>query len=323
MKSCPVVSIIIPCHNAAPWLGRCLESCYSQTCEGLEVILVNDRSTDESAIVAKDWLSAGLIVLESDSGCAAAARNAGLRVASGKWVQFLDADDILGPDKIQLQLALAAAEPSTNLVSGEWARFKDRPENARFTAEPNWANMSGIEFLRLHLREGWMMQPGAWLTRRATIDQAGWWNESLTLNDDGEFFARVMLTAGSIQFCEGARVYYRSHATGSLSGDKSEEAMTSLYESYRLTFEHMLNVDSTPETREAVADGWRWLASELFEYAPDLSVEAEARALEYGGSRRPLPGGRLFKCLQPLFGWRTAKWMEKKVCKGLFRKPSQ
>jgi len=318
-----MISIIIPCRNAAEWLGDTLNSVFAQTWKDFEVLVVDDQSTDDSRRLMQNIDDPRLKIVDGPGMNASAARNAGLEQASGQWIQFLDADDMLHPEKLQIQMELAHNHPEYLLFSGEWARFRKEPREAIFRPEPVWKDLSGLEFLRLHFQEGWMFQPGVWLTHRSLIDKAGSWNEALTLNDDGEFFCRVMLTAGSIQFCEGARVYYRSHATGSLSGDKSEEAMTSLYESYRLTFEHMLNVDSTPETREAVADGWRWLALELFEYAPGLSVEAEARALEYGGSRRPLPGGRLFKCLQPLFGWRTAKWMEKKVRKGLFRKPSQ
>lgn len=312
MKS-PLISVIIPCHNAAPWLRSCLLSCLSQTHRPIEVILVNDRSTDGSEAIAREWEPEGLIYLESDAGNASAARNRGLEAARGDWIQFLDADDILASDKIERQVRLIQERPEVRLVSGEWARFHNHPREANFKPEPNWRDLTGIEFLQLHFREGWMMQPGAWLTRRDLIDKAGLWDESLSLNDDGEFFARVMLKAEQIHFCSRARVYYRSHQGITLSSRTSRDAMQSLFDSVELIFISIQQAADPETSRPIMADGWKWMALELAGHSPELSREAEKRCRELGGSTRNLPGGKLFHFLEPWMGWRMARAVDHSV----------
>ena len=154
------------------------------------------------------------------------------------------------------------------------------------------------------------MQPGTWLTHRSLIEETGGWNEALTLNDDGEFFARIMLHAEQILFCPGAKVYYRSHEGGSLSGRKDGEAMRSYYESIKLTLKAIDQQMDETSSRSVKADAWRWAAFELFATAPELSRKAEQQSMEFGGSNRSLPGGRIFKVLEPLVGWKTAKRCE-------------
>ena len=76
-----------------------------------------------------------------------------------------------------------------------------------FNPEAVYAARTGVEFLQLHYETGSMMQPGAWLAPRALLDRAGPWDETLSLNDDGEYFARVMLAASTFRFVPTARCY--------------------------------------------------------------------------------------------------------------------
>jgi len=303
----PLVSIIIPAYNAGPWLRETIQSALNQTWSTKEIIVVNDGSTDDTLASAQSFQSSGLLVLTQRNRGASAARNAGLAAAQGDYIQFLDADDLLAPDKIAEQMrALGAVEPDV-LSSSTWARFRRSPEEARFTPEPNWRHLTGVEFLQLHFEGGWMMQPAAWLTPRSLIDRAGGWNETLSLNDDGEFFARVMLTAKRILFVPTARSYYRSELTGSLSGRKDFRALESLYHSIELTIAHLLAADRSPRTLSAAAYAWKWTAFELHPGAPKLSRAAEAHCKKFGGSSRPFPGSGRFKLLSALLGWRAAK----------------
>ena len=155
-----------------------------------------------------------------------------------------------------------------------------------------------------------MMHPAAWLAPRPLLDRAGPWNESFSLNDDGEYFARVMLAADRIVFCATARSYYRSNLTRSLSGRTDRRALESLYRSVELTLDHLLAADSSPRTRAAAAHAWLLVAFELHPQHPQLSRNAERHALELGGSARPLPGGRWFQQLSRFVGWRAARRLQ-------------
>lgn len=89
------ISIIIPVFNAADWLSRCMESIASQTYDKLEIILVDDGSTDTSPALCDQWAQSDnrVISLHQSNGGAAAARNTGLDAASGGYIMFVDADD--------------------------------------------------------------------------------------------------------------------------------------------------------------------------------------------------------------------------------------
>ncbi|HWA28487.1 MAG TPA: glycosyltransferase family A protein, partial [Lacunisphaera sp.] len=272
-----------------------------------EVIVINDGSKDRSLEIAQGFASRGVQVIDQPNRGASAARNHGLRVARGKFIQFLDADDVLAPDKIALQMqALAAAGPDM-LASGSWGRFDRDPRRAVFATEAVAQARTAVEFLQLHYETGTMMQPGAWLAARSLLDRAGPWDETLSLNDDGEYFARVMLAARGLVHVAAARCYYRSGMDGSLSRRTDPAALDSLYRSVELTLRHLRAADDSPRTRAACADAWMRVAFEVYPAMPDLAAKAEAQARALGGSQRPLPGSGRFQLAARFLGWRLAR----------------
>ncbi len=303
----PLVSLIIPCHNAGPWLTVTLESALAQTWPHLEIIVVDDGSTDESLQIARSYESGRLRVITQPNRGAAAARNHGLRVATGDYVQFLDADDLLAPDKISRQLAQIHPLGPGILASGTWGRFQTTPSSAVFSPEPNQRDLSGIEFLQINFEARTMMHPAAWLAPRALLDRAGPWDESLSLNDDGEYFARVALGAERIVHCAEARSYYRSNLSGSLSGRKDPRALQSLYRSMELTLNGLLRHDGSPRSRAAAAYAWKCTAFELYPGAPALARAAGSACRQLGGSHRPFPGSGRFQFAAKFLGWRLAR----------------
>ena len=171
------------------------------------------------------------------------------------------------------------------IASGAWARFIHDPEEARFVPEPAWRDLSGLEFLLLHYEAGWMMHPAAWLCPRSLLDQIGPWDERLSLNDDGEYFGRVVLASGGILFCPAAKTYYRSGLQDSLSRRKDPRAFRSLRLSTELNCERvLLAAGNSPRARAAAANGWKRLAFESFPVSPEITDEAEARRVALGGS---------------------------------------
>ena len=101
------VSAIIPAYNADSFIREAVDSALGQTHTDVEVIVVDDSSTDDTASVLQSY-GERIIVHRQPNGGVAAARNAGARLASGRWVAFLDADDVWLPTKIERQLAVAS-----------------------------------------------------------------------------------------------------------------------------------------------------------------------------------------------------------------------
>ena len=303
----PLVSVLMPCYNAERWIGAALDSVLRQTWPAVEVIVVDDGSTDGSLAVAERYAPRGVRIESRANRGAAAARNAALRLATGDFLQYLDADDLLAPDKIERQMTGLAGRHRDDVASGRWARFQDDPESAAFGPYPNARDLSGLELLQVNFEEGCMMHPAAWLVPRSVADRAGEWNESLTLNDDGEYFARVALAAHGVHFVPEARSYYRSCLSGSLSARKDRAALTSQYRSTELTAAHMLAHDPSARTRAALAFAWKTAAVDLYPGAPDLSRLAEEQSRALGGSVRPVPMGGRMRLASQVVGWRVAK----------------
>ena len=110
-----LVSVIVPVFDGERYLAEALDSVLAQDHRPLEVIVVDDGSTDRSAEVARSFAGVEVIGLEENLG-PAAARNAGLERATGSFITFLDADDLMVPDRISTQLAYLSAHPDVGCV---------------------------------------------------------------------------------------------------------------------------------------------------------------------------------------------------------------
>jgi Glycosyltransferases involved in cell wall biogenesis len=306
----PLVSIIIPCYNVARWLGAALESAFAQTWPHLEIIVVDDGSTDNSLEIARSFESRGARVVTQPNAGQCAACNHGLRLSRGDFVKFFDADDLLSPNAVELQVRALQQHPGA-IAYGEWARFHHTPEEARFERRPGWHDAPPIDWLAEIWADGQpMMQCAQFLIPRALLDRVGGWDERLSLINDFEFFARVTLASTGVVFTPGARLYYRSGLPGSLSGRRSAEAWESAALSLTLGTSYLLAAENSPRTRSASAAILQMLVYAMYPNARDTVNRLEARIAELGGCPlRPL-GGRAFRWTGRLLGWKAARHLQ-------------
>ena len=303
-----MVSIIIPCFNAEAWLDATIRSARAQTWPETEIIVVDDGSSDGSLALAHLHEGARVTVVSQENRGAAAARNRGLRLARGSFVQFLDADDLLSPDKVAAQMEVLSDAPADSVASCRWGRFRSDPSEAAFSDTAVFRDFIPARDFLIHVAAtSDMMHPASWLTPRAVAEAAGPWDESLSLNDDGEYFCRVLLRASSIRYSPDGSVWYRSGLGGSLSGQISRRAMVSAHRSIALFACHLLSADNSPQTRAALAIYWRRLQYELYPHAVDLSRDAGRRSRALGRATVPLPFGPRLRALAAITGWRFAR----------------
>ena len=307
----PLVSILIPAYNAEKTISATIESAINQTWQNQEIIVVDDGSIDHTLAIAKNFESSIIKVISQKNSGASAARNCALNLAQGDFIQYLDADDLLAPDKIERQLNLLLSESCDCLVAGEWARFYNTPSDAVFIPELNWVDMSPIDWLICVWENNLMMHPAAWLVPRQLAEKAGAWNENLSLNDDGEYFCRVILASLEVKFCYGAKSYYRSGNSNSLSGSKSRKAWESAFSAILLSTDSLLAKEDSDRTRHACATAFQRLIYEVYPEVPDLIAQAEAKVQQLGGSNLQYDGGLMFKLLSALVGWQQAKRLQK------------
>ena len=119
------VSVIVPAYNASDFIGEALDSIIAQTLDEIEIIVVDDGSTDHTAEIVKSYGSRVLYIWQENGGCAMA-RNRGIRASSGECLSFLDADDIYTPDRIARQVEFMERHPHDDLVFCDYLNFDDK-----------------------------------------------------------------------------------------------------------------------------------------------------------------------------------------------------
>jgi glycosyltransferase involved in cell wall biosynthesis len=304
----PLVSILIPCYNADPWIAQTIGSAHGQTWRNKEIIVVDDGSSDSTRPILKSLLSSGIKVIEQANHGAGAARNRALSEAQGEFIQFLDADDLLAPDKIEVQMKRLSRHPPDHIASGAWGRFYDVPNNTRFLPELVWTDLAPVDWLVTSWGGGGMMATHSWLTPRTVIERAGKWDETPSPVDDGEFFTRVVLNSRRVLFCKEARSYYRSGIEGSWSKRRAPEMLLAIYRSIESSTHHLLQTEDSPRTRKACADHFQQFIYDIYPHMPDLIRRAEHKVRLLGGSDNVLAGGgTIFRLIANTLGWRPAK----------------
>lgn len=252
------VSVIIPAHNAEQTIAACIQSVIKQSHKALELIVVEDSSMDNTAGIIASLQDARIKRIAIKRCSAPAARNAGLRIASGEYVQFLDADDILAPNKLEVQLHRLEHESPSAVANCPWGHFRAETADARLESQRIDRDMNPLNWLIESWNGGGMAQTACWLTPRGLIDLAGGWNEDLRRNpnDDGEFFCRVLLKSNTVVFTTGTCVFYRLPVAGCVSRVESEEQASSLLRSYIECEKYVRAVEDSPRTRGAIAQNY-------------------------------------------------------------------
>ena len=129
----PLVSILIPAFNAERWIADTIRAALAQNWPRKEIIIVDDGSTDQTLSIARQFASKTVSVIAQQNQGAAAARNKAFQLCQGDYIQWLDADDLLSPDKITKQMELAEqCKRKCTLLSSAWSYFMYRSSEARF-----------------------------------------------------------------------------------------------------------------------------------------------------------------------------------------------
>ncbi|MEO0935394.1 MAG: glycosyltransferase family A protein, partial [Cyanobacteria bacterium J06641_2] len=270
----------------------------------------DDGSKDNSLAIAKQYESSIVKVISQENQGASAARNRALKEAQGDFIQYLDADDLLGADKIERQVKLLLNENHDCIASGEWSRFYNHPLEALFIPQALWTDMQPVDWLVCAWEKHLMMPNAAWLVPIEISEKAGLWNESLSLDDDGEYFCRVVLASEGVKFSWGAKTYYRSGNSGSLSRSKSRKAWESAFLSLSLGTSNLLATENSPSTRHTCATVFQRFIYAVHADAPDLVKVAKAKVQKFGGSDLKPCGGPMFQLLASVLGWQRAKQVQ-------------
>lgn len=305
----PLVSILIPAYNAEAWIADTLRSAIAQTWERKEIIVVDDGSKDQTLAVARKFESEQLKIVTQKNQGASATRNNAFAMSKGDYVQWLDADDLMAPEKTASQMEAAERSGSKRtLISGAWAHFMHRPYRAEFRPGPLWEDLSRAEWLMRKMENNTYMQTATWLVSRELAEAAGPWDTRLLGDDDGEFFCRVLLASEGTRFVKESKVYYRLAGTSSLSYiGHSNRKLEAQWISMKLHIGYLLSLVDDARARAACVT---YLQNWMVFFYPnrlDLFKEAQDLAQSLDGELKVPQFSWKYSWIEPIFGRAQAR----------------
>ena len=302
------VSILIPLYNSEKFIAETITSALAQTWENKELIIVDDGSTDKSFEIAKSFESDIVRLYRQENRGASTARNVAFTYSNGDYIQYLDADDLISPDKIEAQMKLFEQFGNDILVSCQWDGFINSADESKFPNRSfykDWDNP--IDFLINLWNRSEMVAPHCWLVPRKIIEITGSWNEKITVNDDGEFFCRVMLNAKAIKFCEKAYAYYRISMDGlSLSKRVGYKSTESLLFSFEMCEKHILEAENSFRVKNALRLLYSYFIYSYCLQYPALCEKAKGQIKNMGFRAPSYKVGKKFKFIAFLIGFEAA-----------------
>lgn len=217
----PLVTVIVPTYNVEAYVDDCLNSILSQDYPEMEVIVVDDGSTDGTVAALAAYGDRVRLVRQENRG-AAAARNHGLALARGTYVTFLDGDDIWLPGKVKAQVVYMECHPNVGMTYGRWEEW--RRTRGRGFAMPEWVERMGTHdeeavpgivpegsgWLYHKLLTDFLVTTIAVMLRRGIVEQIGYFDETLERGEDYEYWLRVSRVT-EIHKLDRVMALYRLH----------------------------------------------------------------------------------------------------------------
>jgi glycosyltransferase involved in cell wall biosynthesis len=297
----------MPVFNAEKYLRASISSVLDQSFEDFELIIINDGSVDTSEAVIQSFHDKRIRYYRQSNQGQVIASNTGIGLAKGRFIKFLDADDLLNSRHLELQLNVLDGDQS-KLASCEWAYFHKNPEQALFGKEythKDYTNPMDWFFDSHHFDKG-MLGAWMWLIPRKLLEKAGYWNEKLTLNNDFDLSTRLICASEGIRFAKGAKLYYRKGHLNALTHSKSTSAYESALLTTELAMKNVLNREDSERMRRLFADRFQWWIYEIYPQHRNIVYQMGQHVENLGGSILKPIGGRVFKMLNSIFPW---KWV--------------
>ncbi len=308
----PLVSILIPAYNSAPWVAESIRSALDQTWARKEIIIIDDGSVDRTFAIARQFAASNVMVLTQENRGVCAARNRASELAQGDYIQWLDADDLLAPDKIEKQLQVARGLPSKRtLLSGAWGSFMYRASNAKFWPTPLWSDLTPVEWLVRKMGRNLHMQTATWLVTRELTEAAGPWDTRILRDNDGEYFSRMILLSDGIRFVPDAKVFYRTTDSTRVSHiGRSKSKIEAQFLSMELHVKYVCSLENSERTRAACVQYLQERLPNSYPYCPEVVAKAQDLARSLGGELQ-IPRLRWkYAWTQPLVGYKAAKHVQ-------------
>lgn len=305
-----LVSVVIPCYNVEDYIQDALAVTWAQTYRPIEVIGVNDGSTDATLSLLENWRATHqdipMKVLDGPNRGAATARNIGLEAAEGEWIQFLDADDLLSPDKIADQVAQIErhAAPSGLVVA---PYMKRRVDGEEMLVEPFSEDVwIGLSHTQLGITS-------ANLFRKDAVQKVGGWNAKLKSSQEYDLMFRMLQEQDHVLFSTKPQATLRVRPGGSIT-QTNRAANWKRYIQLRVEIlQYLDETNSLTHTREqAIGRSLLNALRCLYPYDPKGAIEIHRKVMPSGIQ----PAGKLYGWLYKLLGFARTEHLTQLISSG-------
>jgi len=305
------VSVIIPLYNAENYIAETLLSLYQQSWKHLEIIVINDGSTDHSAEVVEKLDIPNLKLFNRKNTGQSASSNFGISQANGELIKFLDADDILATDCIE-KMVIKWRENPNRLVFGEWHYFMKNTSHVNWNYSPIYKDYEhAIDWhVDTLTKAGSMLAGWMWLIPKKILEKAGGWDERLHLMNDFEFSTRLVLQSDGIGFAKGAVHYYRKGLESAMTSKMNKKIALSIFTGVKEAYNHTIVKEDSLRIRRAFANQFQKWIYQFYPSHSNLVREMEDIVESLGGSTLVPPGGKVFIILNKIFKWKIVASMQ-------------
>ena len=297
--STQLVSVIIPAYNAEQTIAQTLDSVYAQTYKNLEVIVVNDGSTDHTLDVLENYTNS-ITILSTENKGVSHARNLGFKYSKGDYIQYLDADDLLMPEKIEMQLQALKAE-NADIAYGDWQKFKIENNQIKISETVEREIQGDLE---IALFTYFWCPPAAILYSRRICDVLQW-NEHLPIIQDARYFLDAAIAKGKFVYTNGIMAKYRIAQSNSLSQKSDLNFAKDLYENTKGIYTAWKG-DLHTDKKTAIIQSLRHCINRLSVLDKSLAKEAIEFLLQIEPHYLPQEKG-LLRALSKMIGYKTAE----------------
>lgn len=301
----PLVSILIPLFNAENYIEDTIAKALKQTYPNIELIIVDDHSTDNSFQLAQKYNSKNVRIYKNPKKGGNSARNYAFEKCNGEYIKFMDADDYCTDDLIEQQMKRILEDGDNNTFVFSPVKML-YPDGYLFLPprEIDRDYTPGIELLiDIWRGKGWNC-PHCHLMHRDLFIKSGGWNEAIIKNQDGEFFARVAAKASKALSVNNVFAIWRQTGNG-VSTKMSLNAQASMLKTYDIISHLIINYKDNDDIRHSCA---KYIGGFIYNNYPQISVLMPKvyEILNFLNQPIILPDRKVLKILRIFLGWKIA-----------------
>ncbi|MBI2258988.1 MAG: glycosyltransferase [Flavobacteriia bacterium] len=304
-------------YNASQTIVETVNSVCKQSYTEIEIIIIDDASTDNSLELLSQFKKPKIQIIQNKNNKGASfCRNLGLKNSKGAFIQFVDSDDILHRDKILNQInSIDLTDKNvldSSILSSHFYYFdKTISDKKSSKYENNFRDYMPLEWLIAANYDKVMFPPIAWLIPKNIIEKAGFWDESISYNDDTEFFCRVLLNANKIVHVPESICFYRTNNPNSYGSQRTKKAILSEWKVNTCLVRHLLNAKNDDSIRKSLAYRISKFYYSIYPEHHEIHKEIENLLKDLNVEYPKIFGNGFFSKLAKLIGWKITKRLHK------------